>query len=193
MGSAYTRMHVYDRKDGIPGGFRAAASLHCHTYHSKEVMTFIPHYAEMIPFISHRFRKGMERHLSLYGKSIDFSKTYWTPPVSPRQVIEIETLQIEKELGLPALVSITDHDDIEAGKHLQVLSGANRIPISLEWTVPYGRGLFHLGIHNLQNETSTDVVRELNKYTGREPDAMSLSSLLSLLNESAETMIVANH
>ncbi|MBO0722073.1 MAG: hypothetical protein J2P41_14710 [Blastocatellia bacterium] len=193
MGSAYTRMHVYDRKDGIPGGFRAAASLHCHTYHSKEVMTFIPHYAEMIPFIASRFRKGMERHLFLHGKSIDFSKAYWTPPVSPRQVIEIETLQIEKELGLPALVSITDHDDIEAGKHLQVLTGVNRIPISLEWTVPYGRGMFHLGIHNLSDETSTDITRELNKYTLRDPDAMSLTSLLSILNESSETMIIVNH
>ncbi|MBO0801029.1 MAG: hypothetical protein J2P31_19600, partial [Blastocatellia bacterium] len=152
-----------------------------------------PHYAEMIPFIASRFRKGMERHLFLHGKSIDFSKAYWTPPVSPRQVIEIETLQIEKELGLPALVSITDHDDIEAGKHLQVLTGVNRIPISLEWTVPYGRGMFHLGIHNLSDETSTDITRELNKYTLRDLDAMSLTSLLSILNESSETMIIVNH
>jgi hypothetical protein len=193
MGSAYTRMHVYDRKDGFPCGFRAAASLHCHTYHSKELLTFIPRYAEMIPYVAGRFRRGMERHFSIYGRSIDFSKTYWTPPVSPRQVIEIETLQIEKELGLTALVSITDHDDIEAGKHLQLLNGVNRLPISLEWTVPYGQGLFHLGVHNLPNETSNDLARELMKYTDQEPDAMRLADILHLLNESPETLIIINH
>ncbi len=193
MGSAFTQMHVYDRKDVFPRGFRAAASLHCHTYHSKELLTFIPRYAEMIPYISGRFRKGMEHHLSIYGRTLDFSKTYWTPPVSPRQVIEIETLQIEKELGLPALVSITDHDDIEAGKQLQLLNGVHRIPISLEWTVPYGRGLFHLGVHNLPHETATEVVRELMKHTNRDPDAMSLTELLSLIDEDSETLTVVNH
>jgi hypothetical protein len=193
MVSAYTRMHVYDRKAGFPGGFRAAASLHCHTYHSKELLTFIPRYAEMIPFIAGRFKRGMERHISIYGRTLDFSKTYWTPPVSPRQVIEIETLQIEKELGLPALVSITDHDDIEAGKQLQVLNGVHRVPISLEWTVPYGRGLFHLGVHNLPHETATEIVRELMKHTNQDRDAMSLTDLLSLINESPETLTVVNH
>lgn len=193
MGSAYTRMHVYERKDGFPRGFRAAASLHCHTYHSKELLTFIPRYAEMIPYVAGRFRRGMERHVSIYGRAIDFSKTYWTPPVSPRQVIEIETLQIEKELGLPALVSITDHDDIEAGKHLQLLNGMNQMPISLEWTVPYGHGLFHLGIHNLPNETANEIARELMKYSKQEPEAMKLAEILALLNESSDTLIVVNH
>ncbi|MCI0389890.1 MAG: hypothetical protein MOB07_14165 [Acidobacteria bacterium] len=193
MNSAYTRMHVYNRKDVFPGGFRAAASLHCHTYHSKELLTFIPRYAAMIPIIARLFKRGMDRHFSLYDKMIDFSRAYWTPTVSPRQVLEIETLQIEKELGLPAFVSITDHDDIEAGQQLRMLNEANRVPISLEWTVPYGRGFFHLGVHNLPNESATEVARELTKYTRRADDAMKLDDLLVLLNKSAETLVVLNH
>lgn len=193
MNSAYTRMHVYNSKEAFPCGFRAAASLHCHTYHSKELLTFIPRYAAMIPIISRLFKRGMDRHFSLYDQMIDFSRAYWTPPVSPRQVLEIETLQIEKELGLPAFVSITDHDDIEAGQQLRMLDGTNRVPISLEWTVPYGRGFFHLGVHNLPYESATEVARELLKYTRQAADAMKLDDLLVLLNNSAETLIVLNH
>lgn len=193
MVSAHTRMHVYERQGGFRGGFGAAVSLHCHTYHSKEILSFIPHYAAMIPVVSRLFKGEMDRYLTLHGKTIDFSHAYWTPPVSPGQVFEIETLQIEKELCLPALVSITDHDDIEAGLHLQVLDSINRIPISLEWTVPYGQGLFHLGVHNLPAESATELTRELMKYTRRAEDAMELSDLLTLINESPDTLIVFNH
>ncbi len=196
MSSAHTRLHVHERGAVSTRGFRAAASLHCHTYHSKELLTFIPHYAAMIPVISRLFEKGMDHHLAIHGSPIDFARAYWTPPVSPRQVLEIETLQIEKELGLPALVSITDHDDIEAGLRLHVLGApdsVNRIPISLEWTAPYGRGLFHLGVHNLPYESAGEIVEALAKYTRRDENAMRLDDLLSLLNESSETLIVLNH
>jgi hypothetical protein len=59
--------------------------------------------------------------------------------------------------------------------------------------VPYGRGLFHLGVHNLPHETATEIVRELMKYTHRDLDAMSLTDLLSLINEESETLLVLNH
>ena len=193
MSSAHTRMHVYERAAVFLRGFRAAASLHCHTYHSKEVLTFIPQYAAMIPIISRLFEKGLDRHLALHGKPIDFAQAYWTPPVSPRQVLEVETLQIEKELGLPAFVSITDHDNIEAGLRLSMLDRVNRIPISLEWTAPYGPGFFHLGIHNLPQESAADIAGALAGYTRRDENAMKLEEIFELLNESSETLIVLNH
>ncbi|HKX33273.1 MAG TPA: hypothetical protein VJ302_36690 [Blastocatellia bacterium] len=193
MNSALTRLHIHERQEGFRGNFQAGVSLHCHTYHSKEVLSFIPRYTARVPILSRLFKNELERYLTLHGSLIDFGLAYWTPPLSPRQVYELETLQIEKELYLPALVSITDHDDIEAGRHLQVLDGANRVPISLEWTVPYGAGFFHLGVHNLPPETVTETTRELKKYTEQAPDARPLGDLLALLNESAETLIVLNH
>jgi hypothetical protein len=189
-------MHIYERVAASLRGFRAAASLHCHTYHSKESLNFIPHYAARIPVISRLFEKGLERHLAARGKPIDFALAYWTPPVSPRQVLEVETLQIEKALGLPAFISITDHDDIEAGLRLHILGmldGMNRIPISLEWTAPYGRGFFHLGIHNLPRESAADIAEALARYTRRDESAMELDDILSFLNQSCETLVVLNH
>jgi hypothetical protein len=197
MNSANTRLHVYERAGrslpAITQGFRAAASLHCHTSFSKELLTFIPHYAAMIPIVSRLFRVEMDRYLTLHGRTVDFNRAYWTPPVAPRQVLEMETLQIESRLGLPAFVSITDHDDIEASLRLQVIDSGRRIPISLEWTVPYGEGFFHLGIHNLPQEFATEIHRELMKYTNLTLDAMKLRDLLVLLNEAPETLVVLNH
>jgi hypothetical protein len=190
-------MHVYERADmrlsTTLQGFRAAASLHCHTNFSKELLTFIPHYAAMIPVVSRFFRTEMDRYVTIHEKTIDFAKAYWTPPVSPRQVLEVETLQIESRLGLPAFVSITDHDDIEASLRLQVIDSGRRIPISLEWTVPYGEGFFHLGVHNLPQEFATEIHRELMKYSDASGNAMSLRDLFALLNEAPEILIVLNH
>jgi len=197
LNSANTRTHVYERAEtslsATLQGFRAAASLHCHTRFSKELLTFIPHYAAMIPVVSRFFRAEMDRYLTIHEKTIDFAKAYWTPPVSPRQVLEVEMLQIESRLGLPAFVSITDHDDIEASLRLQAIDSGRRIPISLEWTVPYGVGFFHLGIHNLPQEFATEIHQALMKYSEASGDAMSLRDLLVLLNEAPEILIVLNH
>jgi hypothetical protein len=197
MNSANIRLHVYERAakslPSILRGFRAGASLHCHTNFSKELLTFIPHYAAMIPVISRLFKAEMDRYLTLHGRTVDFNRAYWTPPVSPRQVLEVETLQIESRLGLPAFVSITDHDDIEASLRLQVIDSGRRIPISLEWTVPYGEGFFHLGVHNLPQEFAAEIHRELMRYTDQAQDAMMLGDLLVLLNEAPETLVVLNH
>jgi len=201
MKSILTRMHVYERGSGhltaglsgLTRGFRAAASLHCHTNSSREILTFIPHYAAMIPIVSRFFKTEMDRYLTLHGRTVDFAKAYWTPPVSPRQIIEIESLQIESRLGLPAFVSITDHDDIRAGLRLQVIDSGLCIPVSLEWTVPYKEGFFHLGIHNLPQEFAAEINRELMKYTDHSDGAMELRDLFVMLNEAPETLVVLNH
>lgn len=197
MNSANTRVHVSEQSTPGPSpnlrGFRAAASLHCHTSFSQELLTFIPHYASLIPLVARLFRAEMDRYLSLWGKTIDFAQAYWTPPVSPRQVLEIESLQIESRLGLPAFVSITDHDDIEAGLRLQIIDSGRRVPISLEWSVPYGHGFFHLGVHNLPGDLAAEINRELRKYSRRSPDAQPLRDLFVLLNEAPGILIVLNH
>ena len=193
MDSARSILHIYKDLDGLPRNYTSAASLHCHTYYSKEYLNFIPYYAARIPIISRFFESEMERYQSANGKAIDFGRAYWTSPVSPRQVLEIETLQIEKELGLPALVSITDHDDIEAGLQLQLFDNTNRIPISLEWTVPFKNVAFHLGIHNLPAEYATWIVEELVNFTRNPNNSAGLNDLLEQLNQYPATLVVLNH
>ncbi len=175
---------------------RAGVSLHCHTLHSKELLDFIPHYAARLPLVAPLFRNEMNRYQKEKGYAIDFNRCYWTPPCTARQVFEAERLQIEARLALPALVSLTDHDDITAGVQLQALSmprALTRPPISLEWTVPYGAGFFHLGIHNLPPDEAQDITRELLAYTARGATHIELAALFTWLNEFPEILIVFNH
>jgi hypothetical protein len=186
-------IHLYEEGVGRQDEHRCAASLHCHTHFSREMLTFIPYYATRVPVLADYFRSGLERYRRAHGTELDFSRAWWTPPVTPRQVIDLETRQIEQKLGLPALVSITDHDDIEAGLLLQVLDRAPRYPISLEWTVPYEHGYFHLGVHNLPRERAGAINTALMDYTNGRPGAASLRELLELLNQSPATLVVLNH
>jgi hypothetical protein len=188
-----TQLHLHGSGSKRIDGCEAAASLHCHTHFSKEILTFIPYYASRVPLLSGYFSQALVRYRAAHGRDLDFSRAYWTPPVTPRQVIDVETLQIEKELGLPALVSITDHDDIEAGLLLQVLDTPKQYPISMEWTVPFGGGYFHLGLHNLPRENAVELAAELAKYTNQSADSRTLTELLEVLNESPSTLIVLNH
>jgi hypothetical protein len=195
MVSDLTRLRVYERGGHTPSYakcFRAAVSMHCHTNHSRESLSFIPHYARRIPVVSRFYKSEMER----YGKTIDFSRAWWTPPVTARQVFEMETLEVESRLGLPAIVSITDHDDITAGLWLQSLDSQGRIPISVEWTVPYLRGYFHLGVHNLPPDRAYELMREMSAYSQIDRQLrphMGLRDLLAWINEFPETLVVLNH
>lgn len=195
MVSDLTRLRVYERSGHPPPYakcFRAAVSMHCHTNHSKESLTFIPHYARRIPVLSRFYESEMKR----YGEAIDFARGWWTPPVTARQVYEMETLEVESRLGLPAIVSITDHDDITAGLWLQSLDLQGRIPISVEWTVPYGRGYFHIGVHNLPPDRASELMREMSAYSRIDAPhrpQMGLRDLLAWINEFPETLVVLNH
>jgi len=195
MSSDLTRLRVYERREHQPTYakcFRAAVSMHCHTSHSRESLTFIPHYARRIPVISRFYESEMKR----YGEKIDFARAWWTPPATARQVFEMETVEVESRLGLPAIVSITDHDDITAGLWLQSLDSQGRIPISVEWTVPYGRGYFHLGVHNLPPDRASELMREMSAYSqidGQPRQRMDLRDLLAWITEFPETLVVLNH
>jgi hypothetical protein len=79
---------------------------------------------------------------------VDFWKGYWTPPLPPLSAFQLEREQIENELGLNPLISLTDHDSIEAPMLLRVVPEARRVPVSLEWTLPFHDTILHLGIHN---------------------------------------------
>ena len=191
---ARTRLRVLTGREELPSlsPARAALSLHCHTHHSQEILDFIPQYAAKIPSVASLFQREMKRYERRFGNPIDFARAWWTPPVSAHDVWEAETSQIEERLQLQGFVSITDHDDIEAGARLQVLDLKNPVPISMEWTVPFGIGYFHLGVHNLPCEKAQQYSEQLLSYT-RDPHCCELDDLFVWLNELPDVLVVLNH
>jgi hypothetical protein len=123
---------------------------------------------------------------------VDFSRAYWTPPLTPKLAYETEKNQIENLLGLRSLVSLTDHDNIEAPMWLRTVPETARTPVSLEWSVPYAGTIFHLGIHNLPGRQAQSVVDDLAAYT-RNPDDRRLCELLAMLDACPDVLVVFNH
>src|SRR5262249_55840057 len=128
--------------------FDAAVSLHGHTMHSRECLSFLPGYLRQVPGLAQ-----IVEHYERGPAHIDFSRAWWTPPLSPASALELEPRQIAG-LGLRPMVSITDHDDIKAGLSLAITADPLCTPLSVEWTVPYGRTFFHLGVHNIPRHAS---------------------------------------
>ena len=165
--------------------FRSAVSLHAHTSHSREMLSDLPNYIAKIPILSRWFeREG--------AMQIDFSKGHWQPPADAREVFESEVSQIDRAFSLRSIVSVTDHDNIDACLELQEEYAASRAPISTEWTVPYGHGFFHLGVHNLPSAAPRIWFERLAAFTAR-PAAEPLADILADLYDEPATLIVFNH
>jgi len=187
-----TSIKVAGKGSDYEHGFRTAVSLHAHTRHSKESLGFIPKYAVRVPVISSFFRRERNRYFRSNGKSLDFSRGYWTPPVSAQAVYISETKRIESELGLDALVSMTDHDDIATANSLKTSHLFQGLPISLEWTVPFEESVLHLGIHNLPPRTLSEIMSGLSSYALQPQEGM-LEELLAWIGEYPDTLVVLNH
>ena len=125
-------------------------------------------------------------------RPVDFSQAYWTPPLPPKLAFEVESNQIEIDLELMSLVSLTDHDSIGAPSALRQLPDAVQIPFAVEWSVPFEGAVFHLGVHNLPESQAHLIMDDLAEYT-RNPSAPRLMELLAALHEFPEVLIVFNH
>jgi hypothetical protein len=168
------------RNPGVAGRFQTGVCLHGHTLHSEECLWFLPRYLSLVPGISQAIR-GYRR------AGVDFARAYWTPPLTPASALDLEREQIGG-LSLRPIVSLTDHDNLEAGLALQVTADRRRVPLSVEWTVPYEHSIFHLGIHNLPRQWMAAMAA----YT-QAPERTRLAELLSALAAIPETLIVLNH
>jgi hypothetical protein len=166
-------------------------SLHSHTSHSKERLDFIPRLSSRVPILRSLVRAQERRYEERYGRAFNYLDAWWTPPVSPREALSLERRQIE-EMGLRPLVSLTDHDTIEAPVLLRVLPEGLDTPVSMEWTVPYRGTFFHLGVHNLPSRSAPAIVAELNAFTA-DPREELIRPLLAALAETPETLVVFNH
>lgn len=171
--------------------FRSGVSLHSHTMHSHEEISFLPKYAYRVPLVAQAVRRQERVYREQWGRELDYSRVYWTPPLPPREAFALERSQLER-LGLGAFVSLTDHDEIEACLQLQVLDSAQPVPVSTEWTVPFGPSFIHLGVHNLPPQFSRALVAEMAAYTNR-PSARALRDLLTALNSCRDVLVVHNH
>jgi hypothetical protein len=170
--------------------FRTGVCLHGHTLHSQECLDFLPRYLHHVPGVSQAVRRYQQPGRGGQA-AIDFSRAYWTPPLTPASALRLERTQIEK-LGLAPLVSLTDHDGIDAGLSLQITSGRSEAPVSVEWTAPYERSILHFGIHNLPAAGDRDWMAAMAAYTSA-PDAARLPDMLRALSAIPEVLVVLNH
>src|SRR5262245_54859003 len=172
--------------------FTSAVSLHAHTHHSRESLADVEGYLAQVPLFGHRFVHELQSCFTADGCAPDYSRVWWHPPVTPRAVFESEANQIETRLGLSPLVSVTDHDDIMAGLELQSLYARRRAPISFAWTVPFGVGYFHLGLHNLSSESALSWFARLSAITA-DPSHRAIGAALADLDALEGSLIVFNH
>jgi hypothetical protein len=187
-----TRLRFLWREQGLAREFRTGVSVHSHTMHSLESLGFIPRYAETVPPLAWEIRRQARKYKEKYDRELDYNRAFWTPPLPARQAFDLEKRSIERVFGLPALVSISDHDNIEAAAQLMTLDEGKGAPISIEWTVPYGPTYFHVGVHNLPAAEADSLVRELNRFT-RGPSEGLRNELLATIANQPDTLVVLNH
>jgi hypothetical protein len=186
-----TISYLWRDKDA-PRDFRAGVSLHSHTNQSRETLDFLANFGNqfpvMRPIISRMERRAEQRH----GIRIDYAASYWTPPMTPKLAFDLETRQIQK-LNLDAMVSISDHDNIKAPMLLRTVPSARQIPVSVEWSAPYG-GIqsFHLGVHNLPSSRAQEWMSTLEDFTAHPSDGR-LTEILVALHKEPNVLVVFNH
>lgn len=187
-------------------GFAMGVSLHSHTNQSKETLDFIAELSRDWSVLQPLMRWAEGRSIIRTGIRPDYARSYWTPPLTPRLAFELEQGQIQEKLNLPALVSLTDHDDIQAPMLLRTVASSRHIPVSLEWTVPFGPTAFHLGIHNLPSAQGTQWHRRMEEFTALATAALTaggldamvhqaklLRTMLAELDELPGVLVVFNH
>lgn len=191
MKQCRTQVFFLPAESSVTRAFTTGVSLHSHTEHSQEKLVDFPRYLEQMPVVSHFFRRERERYFARHGESVDFSRAYWRGPLGAEAAYEVERTQIER-LDLRALVSLTDHDNLEAGLLLQKDRPAGEIPVSVEWTVPYEQTYFHMGVHNIAPAEAVSCMQILAQFT-RDPQSHCLGHLLEMLDASPAALLVLNH
>jgi hypothetical protein len=188
-----TKLHIVPKHTSLKDRAKTGVSLHCHTQLSREMLDFVPYYASKLPIISFFWHRERDNYEERTGKKIDFSDAFWSPPLPPERVFEAEQNQIAS-FDLDPIVSLSDHDCIDANLLVNERTGSHS-PISLEWTIPFEYGFFHVGVHNLPKEKSKEITEQLLDYTFNSENQNNdhLSELFVMLNEHPEILIVLNH
>lgn len=181
----------WDRSPHAAGRFKTGVSLRSQALHSEESALPLGQYLRKFACL----RGLVELAHRSYGECSfedDLSRIWWTPPLAPRQALDVEALQIEGRLGLDPIVSISDHDSIDAPMQLQLPGRIGKVPVSVEWSAPYRDTYFHIGVHNLPAQRATSIMERMAKFTGS-PVCAQLAELLSAFSEHPGCLIVLNH
>ncbi|MGA7522779.1 MAG: hypothetical protein WBW84_09855 [Acidobacteriaceae bacterium] len=178
-----------DQNDVLP--FRSGVSLHGHSGHSQEGLGFIGKFLQS----HHTLKKWIDAQQAYCqrtsGIRLDFERAYWTPPLCERMAFELEERQIAS-LGLRPFVSLTDHDKIVACTLLRQSPESREAPISTEWTVPFGRVVFHIGVHNLPPADAESFMAAMRQATAA-ADERQIFSLFAEFCSIPEVLLVFNH
>jgi hypothetical protein len=176
--------------------FQTGVSLHSHTNQSQETLDFVADWGNQFRMVRPLLERLERRSGRNHGIPINWARSYWTPPLTPKLAFDLESQQIAS-LGVAPLVSISDHDNIQAPLLLRSVPSARHIPISVEWTAPYAgdqnsKQYFHLGIHNLPSDRASQWMETLAEFTARPNDAR-LTELLVALNQEPNVLVIFNH
>jgi hypothetical protein len=172
--------------------FRTGVSVHGHTLHSQESLSFVYAMATKIAPVRIALERGEALYRRRFGTSFDFSRAWWTPPLSAYDAWSVESTQIVERLGMAPLVSLSDHDNIDGPILLQHRTECRPAPVSVEWTVPFGGTFFHIGVHNLPPERARAIMTDLAAFTAQ-TSTVPLAEILRALAAQRDTLVVFNH
>jgi hypothetical protein len=171
--------------------YLTGVSLHSHTSCSEESLKFIYEMGLALPGGRALTDYYVRRWRQDFNIQLDFERANWRPPLQPRMAYKVESHQIRR-LGLEPLISITDHDNIDAPLLLRTLPSSRHIPMSVEWSAPFGQTIFHLGIHNLPSAQGAAWMRRFQAFTAA-PDDRALLVILRELHEQPQVLTIFNH
>ena len=176
-------------RESLVREYPLAAVLHTHSYHSEEDLA--PLNDVMALPVLRRFNGIFRRVFKTKAKeALDYSNLYYCPPISPREVYELE-LASARELGFEEiLMAVTDHDKI-AGC-LELLDERPDLEplttVGEELSVPYEGDEFHLGVFGIRRDGAEQLHARLQELAGRG----ALDDLFELLDERG-CLVVLNH
>jgi len=174
-------------------GYATGVSLHSHTNQSKETLDFLANLGNQYPLLRPILARAEKQSRQRHSIPVNYAAAYWTPPLTPRLAFDLESNQIAQKLNVNPLVSITDHDTIAAPMLLRTVASARHIPVSVEWSAPFGGDqAFHLGIHNLPSDTGAMWMKTFAEYTAK-PDEKRLTEILAALHALPNVLIIFNH
>jgi len=90
---------------------------------------------------------------------------------------------------------LTDHDSIDATLKVNETEPNTHAPISMEWTVPFEYGYFHVGVHNLPKARAVELTKTLLDYTFIDENHTNekLAEMFAMLNEIPSVLVILNH
>ncbi len=144
---------------------RSAVSLHSHTSCSLETLAIVGTWKERGVLIRLLVERAERMRIGRRRSKLDFSDLHFTPPLPPREALEMERRQIECSLDLESFVSLTDHDTFESAEVLHDRFGEVNVPFSTEWTVPFESSYIHLGIHNVPRRAIASLQRRMHRIS----------------------------